>query len=389
MRTQAEKTSSSKYVVNQAIGNSPGVGWIPINQFVSWLLIGIGVWLGGTILANTPLQFSVTSGIFIWLSLCLAYWALTGKKEHQYLDSYRALGWMQTVWVRAKVALLWTKAGLPKKEKVGKMGSLWSKLVDKQAEVLEAIEDKCDLVCYGRIELQGYKVGFYLLEGRKGQYKFIFRWQAKGLHPTIGEEDAEETLEYWEKGVEGLPPGEEVLVEQSSFTSDEDRQQELDSLLANENQLAQALVYSQKTRTRQITKKGLRKVKTTMITASFTPGLAQGEDKDIISRLVKALWQSGDKLWETFSGEKEMMNHQRLHKLVNNAFTQGFLRYHSTFTTVMRLEARPMTDRENWQADYKEHHQGADYTLNKREPIPLSSVGCESSYPLGKGRIRK
>ncbi len=360
MTNQLENSAKSKYHVNQAIGKAPGAGWVPVNQIAAWFTIGAGVWIVWAMLAATPWQLSIQSGIFIWLSLCLAYWALTGKREYQYLDSFRALEWMQTAWIRAKVPLYWTKAGLPRKEKVGKMGAPWSKLFDNQAHILAAIEDECDLVCHGRIKLQGYEVGFYLLEVRKGQYKFVFRWEVKGPHPTIDEEDAAETLEEcWEKGIEGLPPGEDVLFEQSSFATDSARQEELDTLLSDESQLAQALIYSQKTRTRQITKKGWRKVKKTFVVATYTPGQAQGEDKDIVTRLVKSLWQGSTRLWEAFSGEKEAMNHQRLHKLVNTAFTQGFLRYHSTFNTVMRLDARATTDVENWQLDYAMHHQQA------------------------------
>lgn len=365
MFSETRQSSASKYAVNQAIGKSPGLGWMPINQIFYWVMIVTLVFVAQGLLQNTPLRFSFQTACFTSTTLCLAYWALTGSKDHQYFDRFRALAFVQTTWIRARVKIKWTNAGLPKKEKVGKMGNPWRKLWNKQSEVFTAIEDCSDLVCYGQINLQGHKVGFYLLEPRKGQFRFMFRWRVRGVHPTIFEEGAATLLEEcWEKGINEFLPEQEITFEQSSFTDDGERQAELDGLLDTDNELAQALVYSQKARTRQLTKQGLRKVKRTTITAAFTTGLVSREDKDIISRMLKWLVQMGGSLWETFGGQKEEMNHQRLQKLVSLAFKDGFLHYHSIFTNTMKLEAQPCTAQENWSDDYAVYHKA------KAPPLP-------------------
>lgn len=310
------------------------------------------------LLAATPLHFSFQAACFTITAICLAYWALTGSKEHQYFDRFRALSFFQTTWIRGRVKIKWTKAGLPTKEKIGKIGSQLRRLWSKKEEVFTAIEDNSNLVCYGQINLLDYEVGFYLIEVRKGQYKFVFRWKVTGPHATIKESDAEKILESdWQKGVENFPADEDITFEQSSFATDEERQAELNTLLDNDNQLAQALVYSQKARTRKLTKNATRRVKQTIITATYTPERIDGEDKDIISRVLRGIIQFWGQVWETFSGKKEEMNHQRLQKLVNNAFTKGFLSYHSILTNTMKLSAQPFTGEENWQSDYAVHHK--------------------------------
>lgn len=359
MVQQTQQPSTNRYVVNQALSKMPGVGWIPVNQVFYWVAIWVLVLVLQKLLSTTPLHFTFQNACFIATILCLSYWALTGAKEHQYLDSFRALAFLQPTWIRAKVKIKWTRVGLPTKEKVGKIGNEWKRLWSKHEDVLVPIEDCSDLVCYGQIDRQGYSVGFYLLEPLQGQFRFVFRWRVKGPHPVITEEVARETLEeYWEKGVEGFSFQEDITIEQSSFTDDKDRQAELDGLLdGNDNELAQALIYSQKARTRQISKQGLRKVKKTLIAATYTPGHIDSEDKNYISRILRGIFEITQKLWETFTGRKEEMNHRRLEKLVIRAFTKGFLGYHSLFTNTMRLEVQPLTAFESWQEDYAEHHK--------------------------------
>jgi len=356
---------ADKYVVNQAIGKSLGMGWIPANQIFYWVMIVVLVFVVQNLLATTPLHFSFQTACFAITSICLAYWALTGSKEHQYFDRFRALTFLQTSWIRGRVKIKWTRAGLPTKEKICQVGARWKKLWNKKEEVFTAIEDKSDLVCYGQINLLDLEVGFYLNEVRKGKFKFVFRWKVNGPHTTISEAAAGNIIESdWQKGVENFPAEEDVTFEQSSFATDNERQAELDTLLDNDNQLAQALIYSQKARTRKLTLNGTRRVKQTIITATYTPERIDGEDKDIISRLLRGIVQFLGQIWETFSGKKEEMNHQRLSKLVNNAFTKGFLSYHSTFTNTMKLSAQPLTGEENWQLDYAVHHK------DKAPPVP-------------------
>lgn len=347
----------SRYVVNQALNKTPGVGWVPVNQIFYWVIIVAVVFVVQGLLSNTPLRFSFQAACFSSATLCLAYWGLTGSKEYEYFDRFRALAFFQTTWVRARVKIKWTRVGLPAKEKVGKMGNPWKKFWNKREQVFTAIENCSDLVCYGQVNLQGHKVGFYLLEPLTGQFRFVFRWRVRGVHPTIFEESAKTILEdCWSKGINDFPSSEEVTFEQSSFTDDSERQAELNQLLENDNSLAQALVYSQKARTRQLTKKGLRKVKRTTITATFTPSRVSTEDKDIVSRLLKWIVQTGRSFWEIFNGQKEDMTHQRLEKLVITAFKEGFLRYHSLFTTTMKLEAQAFTATENFEDDYAVYH---------------------------------
>lgn len=376
---QAEQTE--RYSVNQAIGKYPGFGWVPINQLFYWVLIGLVVFGLQIVLRPTPLGFSLQTAFFVFAALCLTYWALTGTKEYQFLDKFRALPFIQSKWIRARVPVKWTRAGLPIKERVGTMGNWFQKVKNKQ-EVFTAIEDFSNLVCYGQINLQGYKVGFYLLKNRQGKLRFVFRWRIKGSHPTISEQDAKKLLADWAKGVRDFPPDEEITIEQSSFAWDKDRQAELDQILNdNDNLLAQALIYSQKTRTRQLTKRGIRKVKHTLVTVTFTPELSRREDRDVISRLLKFIGDSCSNLWEVFNGQKEEMNHQRLQKLVILAFKDGFLRAHSIFADIMKLQVQPFTARENWENDYADFHESEAPAIPQLIILDETGLRVEADNP--------
>lgn len=380
MPSETRQFEPNRYSVNQAIGKYPGIGWIPINQLFYWLVIAMVVFGLHIMLQTTPLHFSLQTAFFTCGTLCLAYWTLTGAKEYQFLDRFRALAFVQTTWIRARVRVKWTLAGLPTKEKVGTMGNLWQRLWKKE-EVLTAIEDYSDLVCYGQTNLQGHKLGFYLLKNPKGQLRFVFKWHIKGPHPTLSEEDAEKILQDWAKGIREFPPGEEITIEQSTFALDQERQAELEQLLDTDNPLSHALIYSQKTRTRQLTKKGIRQVKQTTITATFTPELANREDRDPISRLLKGAAQMSSALWVTFRGQKEEMNHQRLHKLVSIAFKEGFLRSHSIFTTIMKLDGQPFTAWELWSADYAVFHSSPPPPIPQLLILDAQGLRTEAQDP--------
>lgn len=380
MPSEKQQFEPNKYSVNQAIGKYPGIGWIPVNQLFYWVLIATLVFGLQILLQPTSVRFSLQTAFFTCGTLCLAYWALTGAKEYQFLDRFRALDIVQTTWIRARVRVKWISAGLPTKEQVGNRGNLWQRIL-KKSEVFTAIEDYSDLISYGQINLTGHKPGFYLLKSRQGQLRFVFKWHIKGPHPTLSEEDAAQILTDWASGIREFPPGEESTIEQSSFALDQERQAELDQLLLTDNPLSHALIYSQKTLTRQLTSKGIRSFKQTTITATFTPLLATREDRDLISRLLKGIVQTCGNFWGTFKGQKEELNHQRLHKLVTIAFNEGFLRAHSIFTTIMKLDAQPFTAIENWSSDYAFFHTQAPPPIPQLLILDAQGLRTEALNP--------
>jgi len=336
-----QHSRADSYAVNQAIGQSLGLGWLPPNQLFYWGLIAIPT-LGASVL--TPLSFGQVFPL--WFIACVAFWALTGEKEYRFLNQFRALPYFQSKWVRGRSVVKWEiQSLLPKKPRYGSKTMRGMKSLGK----LTPIEDFSDLVCYGQIELQGLDVGFYLLEDRKKQLQFVFRWQVEGPHAEISERDAAILLEKWNTGLQEFLPGETVTFEQESFADDKAAQTVLDQQLRTTNHaLLKALTVSQKVRLRQLRDQGQRRVQRTLITATYTPELFSHDEQDLIAKAL--LWLS--RAWENFQGQRERLDHQRLQQLTGFAFREGFLRWQSLFTSLMGLEARPLTSLELWQRDY-------------------------------------
>lgn len=287
----------------------------------------------------------------LWVILCFSFWALTGEKEYQFLDKFRTLPFFQTRWIRAQTGVHWEISSLLPKKK--RHGSKQTKATELGS--LTPIEDFSDLVCYGQIELQGYQVGFYLLEDRRRQLQFVFRWSVQGPHAELSNSEADILLEKWNTGIKEFIPTETVTFEQESLAQDYKAQITLDKQTKNiDHVLLKALIYSQKVRIRQLRDKGRRRIQRSIITATYTPTQAvSSQDRDLISKGI--LWLN--RFWENFQGKRESLDHERLQKMVGLAFREGFLRWHSIFTSIMELAVQPLSAEELWQRDYAEFHQ--------------------------------
>jgi hypothetical protein len=311
----------------------------------------------------------------IWFIGCVTFWALTGEKEYRFLNQFRALPYFQTTWVRGRSVVKWEITSLlPKKQRHGSQTLPGFKSLGK----LTPIEDFSDLVCYGQMELQDLEVGFYLFEDRKKQLQFVFRWFVEGPHAEISEREAQIILDKWNTGLRELLPGETVTFEQESLAEDKPAQAFLDQQLrTTDNALLKALTVSQKVRLRQLRDQGKRRVQRTLITATYTPDAFSHEKQDLIAKAI--LWLS--RAWENFQGQREQLDYERLQKLVGFAFREGFLRWHSIFTSLMGLEARPLTSLELWQRDYAEFHQDEAPSLPQRLILNEKGLQMEADDP--------
>ncbi|NBD31467.1 MAG: hypothetical protein GVY17_00440 [Cyanobacteria bacterium] len=79
--------------------------------------------------------------------------------------------------------------------------------------------------------------------------------------------------------------------------------------------------------------------------------------------------------------DREQLDYERLQKLVGFAFREGFLRWHSIFTSLMGLEARPLTSSELWQRDYAEFHQDDAPPLPQRLILNEKGLQMEADDP--------
>jgi len=116
------------------------------------------------------------------------------------------------------------------KTKVGKQRVTLIENDRKQSVTLSAFEDFNALAGLAQIELKGRKVGVQILQKGK-RYCFVFGFVCNGIHDTLRPDQIPPTLRSFEAALKELPIGERMTVQLSSFTSDRDRQKQLDHLL--------------------------------------------------------------------------------------------------------------------------------------------------------------
>lgn len=348
------------YSVNQAVGKQPGVGFIPPNQLFFW-----GIFIAIALFLQNFYRLDLLSTVCLWAVFAFSFWLLTGSKSHQYFDRFAALLPFQRVWRRAKVRWKWSRAGLPIKEQVGIDGRWSEKLFNPRTEVYAAIEDKLDLVTYGEFRLHGNLVGFYYNKKGWNPAHVVMRWRVKPIHSIMSDADADKLLTDWATALKNLAPGEDFTFEFTCEATDKERQQELDKHLnawrrrpeSERNRVIEALIESDKVRTRSLTKDGFRRVKEIFVTATYTPERAMDDERDPLSLLLRYSSQALQGMFEFLAGQRQEMSHQRLQERLIRAYQKGFKRYHKQFTELMKIEATPMTYKDNWEQDNKEIHQ--------------------------------
>ncbi len=204
-------------------------------------------------------------------------------------------------------------------------------------------EDESQLECLCKLTLRGRNVGAYLLR-TGGTLSFVFGFQAAGIHPLLSTGQAEVTLSRLEDGLKGFRPGERLRIHLRSFASDDDRQQELETLINSSRSLeTQFLLLAQQRSTHELTLRGERQPKQIYLFATYT--LEPGEhSKDRIEKLVA--WVVAQ--YDTFKGLKARREQQHFQQVLTRAFTDGYLHWEQQLNTRMGLQATPMTAEQLW-----------------------------------------
>jgi hypothetical protein len=196
------------------------------------------------------------------------------------------------------------------------------------------IEDAFQLVTMLRIQLEGRRIGAYVL--RKGEHSFMiqFGFECKGIHSTLRAEQIDPVFDVLEAGLKDFPQNEHLTIHLTSFTDDAVRQRELMELSnkAPSTEL-QFLVQSERVRVRELTKLGIRKPKTLRLYASYTvePDTAGAAD-----RIEKAIARL-ERMWKGFTGELEKVQFMRMEQLIAAAYTDGFQQWEQLLSNKIGL----------------------------------------------------
>lgn len=247
------------------------------------------------------------------------------------------------------------------KEKIGKQ----SVGIAGQENRLTPFEDSLNLATMLRIALDGRDVGAYILTkgSQRNRFCFVFGFECKGIHTTLRTEQIDTICNNIEAGLKDIPPEERVTFHLGSFSSDKKRQQELASLVKHTSSSSiQYLLTSERARTQQLTRAGIRKPKFLRVYVTYTiePDASAADD------WIEKFLARAESWWLSFKGEAAERENQRLETLISNAYTEGFRRWEQILSNKWGLDIKALTAKDLWQEAWRR--------FNSTEPIDIPQL---------------
>ncbi|MBW4626848.1 MAG: hypothetical protein KME49_15435 [Brasilonema octagenarum HA4186-MV1] len=247
------------------------------------------------------------------------------------------------------------------KEKIGKQ----SVGIAGQENRLTPFEDALNLATMLRIAVDGRDVGAYILTkgSQRDRFCFVFGFECRGIHTTLRTEQIDTICNNIEAGLKDLPPEERVTFHLGSFSTDKKRQQELASLVQKtQSPSIQYLLTSERARTQQLTRAGIRKPKFLRVYVTYTvePDASAADD------WIEKFLARAESWWLSFKGEAAERENQRLETLISNAYTEGFRRWEQILSNKWGLDIKALTAKDLWQEAWRR--------FNTTEPIDIPQL---------------
>lgn len=229
------------------------------------------------------------------------------------------------------------------KDKIGKQSV---KLASNETR-LTPFEDALHLATMLKIALYERDIGAYLLNKnyQKDRFCFVFGFDCRGIHTTLTTAQIDTIFNNLEVGLKDIPLNEKITFHLGSFGSDYLRQQELNQLIHKASSRdIKYLLMSERARTKELKKAGIRKVKFLRIYVTYTIEPSANQTEDWIEKLLAKLELS----WLQFKGKLTEVENQHLETLVSNAYKQGFCRWEQILGNQMGLDVQALTAKELW-----------------------------------------
>jgi hypothetical protein len=248
------------------------------------------------------------------------------------------------------------------KPKLGKQRMTIFNKGEKQAVVKSPFEDFNTLEGFVQISLKGRTVGAAMLQKSKTRFCFVFGFRCSGIHDTLRSDQVLPTLASFESALKEIPSGERLTLHISSFTTDADRQDELDQLIrvAPSSEL-RLLLMSDKARVQELKESGARKPKklTLYVTYTIEPDQKTTAESDWIEKSLA----KGVEGWELFKGQGNALVQERYETMLERALTEGYMRWEQLLNIKMGLDIKPLSTEQIWQQIW--------YRYNDAPPPPL------------------
>ena len=230
---------------------------------------------------------------------------------------------------------------------------------------LTPFEDTLHLASMLRVSLDGRDIGAYILTKgtRKDRLCFVFGFDCWGIHTTLSTEQINTIVTNIESGLKDIPFGEEITFHLSSFSSDNQRQKELISLIEEtRSRDIKFLLMAERARVQELTLAGIRKPKVLRIYVTYTVEPNSSKKDDWIEKLLakSELW------WLKFKGELTEVGNQRIEDTIYDAYKNGFCRWEQVLSNKMGLDVRPLNARSLWSGIWRR--------FNHTKPIEIPQL---------------
>lgn len=213
-----------------------------------------------------------------------------------------------------------------------------------QSHCLYPFENFLDLCCMTRLVKDSRDIGAYLLN--KGEnWQLVFGFRLQGLHTTLTREEIMAIAAQLEEAMKECPAGESLRFYMSCFANDNQRQQELETLVnQTPDPLAMVLGRSEQKRIQQLTHTGDRRQWNSLIFCTYTIN-ADGQQRwgDWISKLSQRVTN----LLDAMRGAKDESYKQFLVQVMGKGY-EAFLNWERLLNTKAGLELTPMTAPDLW-----------------------------------------
>ncbi len=210
---------------------------------------------------------------------------------------------------------------------------------------LTPFEDDLDLASFLQVDLNGRSVGAYVLRKGENSFKIIYGWECQGIHSSLRDEQIDPVFDAIESGLKDFPPKEELTVNLGSFTSDEQRQEQLgklaDSAFCDE---LRYLIFSERARVQELTNLGLRKPKYLRLYATYTHDASSVDAADKVEEMLN----SYEIAWKKFTGEYKDIQVTLIESLFRSSFIAGFETWEQLITNKLGLNVKALSAKDLW-----------------------------------------
>jgi hypothetical protein len=293
--------------VNQWIGRTTGIGFIPAVQVLPLLICFT---IAATVLLLTRWNWLIAIGTFVVING--TWWALTRNKPVDFLEQF----FKPEKWMSRSEDYEANALGIPLPPKSAIKNK---KLPDGSLDV----KGQFTLATYSEFRIKGREVGFYLLKNGN-RYMAILGWDVEGQDPYIDDSVAEDVLRRWNQGLEQIPPNVDLKIYDDCTSGDDwfiQMQNDLYNRYEDRSELEYAMKASSISRYTDLCNQGQALKKRLRVFAKYRFSLgvsANSGKKDAIETFLRRLepfidrfrssqdaelrqWEkSADAIWDTF-----------------------------------------------------------------------------------------